>query len=143
MDRKKLETQSRQLSISDRVEFLGNVHYEKLPEYYAKADIFVRPSRTEGLGSAFLESMAAGLITVGTPVGGIPDFLEDGINGFLTKPNDAEDLAIILQKALTMKDDERAAMIERARATVRERFLWNTIAKQMSKAFEPLLASYS
>src|SRR3989344_80630 len=70
----KLRQLSKELGVEDLVEFVGEVPSEEVPQYLAKADIFVRPSRSEGLGTAFLEAMAAGLPIVGTPVGGIPDF---------------------------------------------------------------------
>ena len=71
----KLKRLASELNITNRVEFLGNVSQENLPKYLAIADIFVRPSRSEGLGTAFLEAMAAGLPVIATRVGGIPDFL--------------------------------------------------------------------
>ena len=73
--------------------FLGGVAPEKIPGLLAEADIFVRASRSEGLGNSFLEAMAAGLPVIGTPVGGIPDFLKDGETGLFAKVGDAEDLA--------------------------------------------------
>jgi len=83
-----------------------------------------------------LEAMAAGCITIGTPVGGIPDFLIDGSTGFLSKPEDSDDLARVLRKALVMNDDERHAMIQRARVVVRERYLWDAVAQQMKEIFK-------
>src|SRR3989344_4633436 len=75
-EEQKLKQLAHDLKVDDKIEFLGQVSYEKIPEYLAQADIFVRPSRSEGLGSSFLEAMAAGLPIIGTPVGGIPDFLK-------------------------------------------------------------------
>lgn len=134
-EQKKLKLLTHHLSLITRVKFLGHVPYEQLPELYQQADIFVRPSRSEGLGSAFLEAMAAGCITIGTPVGGIPDFLIDGKTGFLAHPDDADDLARVLRKAFLMSNDKRNAMIESARALVRERFLWRQIAEEMKNIF--------
>lgn len=134
-EQKKLKLLTHHLSLITRVQFLGNVPYEQLPELYKQADIFVRPSRSEGLGSAFLEAMAAGCITIGTPVGGIPDFLVDGKTGFLALPDDVDDLARVLREAFAMSDDKRNAMMESARALVRERFLWRQIAEEMKSIF--------
>ena len=92
-DERKLKELSRKLGTDDRIEFLGEVAPEKIPGLLAEADIFVRASRSEGLGNAFLEAMAAGLPVIGTPVGGIPDFLKDGETGLFAKVGDAEDLA--------------------------------------------------
>ncbi len=73
--RRKVGAPTEASGLKARVEFLGQAPPEKIPELLAEADIFVRPSRSEGLGNSFLEAMAAGLPVIGTPVGGIPDFL--------------------------------------------------------------------
>src|SRR3989344_1764106 len=67
--------------LEGRIVWLGFVPNNELPNYLAASDAFVRPSLSEGLGISFLEAMAAGLPVVATPVGGIPDFLKDGITG--------------------------------------------------------------
>ena len=73
--------------LDSRVEFLGHVAPDKVAEYLVQADIFARPSRSEGLGNSFLEAMAAGVPTIGTPVGGIPDFLQgDTLAGSKVSP---------------------------------------------------------
>jgi glycosyltransferase involved in cell wall biosynthesis len=76
-EKRALQALAHQLRVTDRVTFLGFVDQPRLFAYLRAADIFVRPSLTEGLGNAFLEAMAVGLPTVGTPVGGIVDFLKD------------------------------------------------------------------
>ena len=73
-DEKKLKDLAKELKVDDIIQFLGHIEPEKVYDYLAEADIFVRPSRSEGLGSSFLEAMGAGLPIIGTPVGGIVDF---------------------------------------------------------------------
>jgi len=68
-----------ELDLKDSVEFLGSIPNEKIYEHLASSSVFVRPSLSEGLGIAFLEAMAVGVPIIGTPVGGIPDFLKDGL----------------------------------------------------------------
>src|SRR3989338_8344198 len=82
---KELKTKSSLLGLENNIEFIGEVPNDLLPQYLAKASIFVRPSLSEGLGIAFLEAMAAGLPVVATPVGGIPDFLKDGETGLFCR----------------------------------------------------------
>jgi len=65
-----------ELGVKDKVEFAGTIPNQDIYKYLAASFVFVRPSLSEGLGTAFLEAMAAGLPIVGTPVGGIPDFLK-------------------------------------------------------------------
>ncbi|MFH1178586.1 MAG: glycosyltransferase, partial [bacterium] len=62
------------LQLQNRVQFLGFISQAKIPKYLHEADIFVRPSLSEGMGSSFVEAMAVGLPVIATQVGGIPDF---------------------------------------------------------------------
>ncbi|MEK7160519.1 MAG: glycosyltransferase family 4 protein, partial [Patescibacteria group bacterium] len=66
------------IKLSSNILLLGSIPPDDVPRYLAISDVFIRPSLSEGLGSAFLEAMAAGVPIIGTRVGGIPDFLEDG-----------------------------------------------------------------
>ena len=72
-----LESELKILANSLPVEFLGSVSQDDIPKYLHEADIFVRPSLSEGQGISFIEAMAAGLPVIATPVGGIVDFLLD------------------------------------------------------------------
>ncbi|MBU6431176.1 glycosyltransferase, partial [Patescibacteria group bacterium] len=112
-DESKLKDLARILGVSNEVVFLGHIDPEVVYEYLLNADIFVRPSRSEGLGSSFLEAMGAGLPIIGTPVGGIPDFLkdptevgEDKATGLFAKVGDPQDLA---DKIRTLINDESLA----------------------------------
>lgn len=74
---------------------------------YLKAfDIFVLPSVKEGLPYTILETMAAGVPIIAANVGGIPEMIKDGENGFLVKPNDYETLA---EKILQILEDQKLA----------------------------------
>ena len=70
--------------------FAGQV--DNVGDHLAAFDLFIYPSRHEGLGSVILDAMAAGLPVVATQVGGIPDIVEHSINGFLCVPDDLDAL---------------------------------------------------
>ena len=137
-DEQKLKTLAKELGVEDQVEFLGHVVPEKILEYLEKADIFVRMSRSEGLGNSFLEAMAAGLPVIGTNVGGIPDFLRDGETGLFAKVDDAADCA---QKIKRLMDDQdlRKLLGENGRKLVEEKYHWNQIADKMGYIFNKLI----
>lgn len=137
---------AKKIRVDDVVEFLGNVSPEQVPLYLRSADIFARASRSEGLGNSFLEAMAEGLPVIGTPVGGIPDFLKDpsqvGVadaTGIFTKVDDPADLArkILL---LVTKADIRKTIAQNGRALVIKNYSWDGIAESMGAIFEKLCA---
>lgn len=76
---------------------LANISFEgqqnNMGDWFAAADLQVHPSITEGLGSVILEGAKAGLPIIASKTGGIPDIIEDGINGILIEPGDAKKLA--------------------------------------------------
>lgn len=125
---------TRELGLSDRVIFAGTVDHTDLAKYLRIAHVFVRPSRSEGLGSSFLEAMAAKVPIVGPAVGGIPDFLTDKVTGLICCAEDSEDIA---QKIATLLEDEdlRQNIIKNAQDLVWQKYDWNQIAKEYEKFY--------
>jgi glycosyltransferase involved in cell wall biosynthesis len=80
-------------SINEIVGVHGEKQHNEVGEFYSVADIYLLPSYTEGFPYAILEAMAYGLPIISTKVGGIPELIEDGVNGFLVDPGDADALA--------------------------------------------------
>jgi glycosyltransferase involved in cell wall biosynthesis len=93
----KARSRLQELDLADSCELPGTVVGDKKAELFAKANIFVLPSYNEGLPMAILEGMSAGMAVVSTPVGGIPEIVRDGYNGFLVQPGDIAALADKLQ----------------------------------------------
>lgn len=117
-----------ELKLGDRVRFLGQIDHKKIAELFKEAHIFVRPSLSEGLGSSFLEAMAAGLPIIGTSVGGIPDFLEDGKTGLFCEVKNPESIARAVTRFIsdeTAYNRIRLAGYELAR----EKYDWKTVAE--------------
>lgn len=121
--------------LQDKVKLLGEVSPDEIPKYLAQADIFVRPSLSEGLGIAFLEAMAAGLPIIATPVGGIPDFLKDGETGLFCRVGDPEDIAEKISMVLS-DDGMKNRLILNGRKLVEERYTWNKIASEFKKIYD-------
>jgi len=92
-ERRALESKVESLKLKGRVVFVGSVSQEEIPKYLSIADVFCRPSLSEGQGISFLEAMAAGVPVVATPVGGIPDFLKDGVTGVFCSIKDPKSIA--------------------------------------------------
>lgn len=126
-----------ELGVADRVHFAGYVSHEDMPKYFAASNIFVRPSRSEGLGSAFLEAMAAGLPIIATPVGGIPDFLRDYETGLFVPVDDTEELVKKIQLLMT-SSDLYAALQRGGRQFVAQGYDWDTVASKMNILFKSL-----
>jgi len=125
--RKKLEKMAEELGIGNSIIFAGIIDRYELPLYFKISNIFARPSRSEGLGNAFLEAMATGLPVIGTPVGGIPDFLKDGQTGLFCKVNNPADLAEKI-KMLMVNKELRMKIVDNGRKLVTEKYDWNIIA---------------
>lgn len=127
-----------ELALQERVQFVGHQTHETVARFVAASDIFVRPSLSEGLGNAFLEAMAVGVPVIGSAVGGIPDFLTDGVTGIVCNPHDPQSIADSIQRLMQLPEKERETMTARASALVHERFTWDKIAKQMKTVFDTL-----
>jgi glycosyltransferase involved in cell wall biosynthesis len=131
-----LESQLKSLAenkkLNNRIEFLGKIDPAGVSAYLKESDVFCRPSISEGLGNAFLEAMAMNVPVVATPVGGIPDFLEDGKTGWYAQVKDAKSIAEKIKYILDNKNKEKVEKVVRtARKMVEEKYNWDTIAKKM------------
>jgi glycosyltransferase involved in cell wall biosynthesis len=102
LERCSLERTVNLAGLNDRVIFTGFVPHDQIPSYIMAADVFVLPSLSEGLPNALLEAMAGGLPIVATKVGGIPEVIDEGINGFLVDSRNAEQIA---NKLLLLESD--------------------------------------
>ncbi len=133
-----LHALAKELHVDSRVVFLGNVSHQELPKILRASDIFIRASLTEGLGNSFLEAMAVGLPTIGTPVGGIPDFLTDGETGFFCEPQSPESIAKTVTRILELTPQEKTMIHEKAMKIILEKYNWQYICVRMRCIFDAL-----
>lgn len=137
-ERTALEKLANDLQLSRDIIFFGAVSYEEIPFYLRKADVFVRPSRSEGMGNSFIEALSVGIPIIGTPVGGIPDIIKDGETGLLCRVDDARDTAEKI--CMLLHNNMLAArMRENGRRLVERAFSWDAIAGSYARMFEKLL----
>lgn len=102
--------------VADALTFPGWVDPQTRAALLADSDVLLLPSHQEGLPMAVLEGMAAGLAVLTTPVGGIPEVIDDDANGLLVRPGDDAAIAAALQR-LTDDPTLRARLGSAAQAT--------------------------
>jgi len=124
-----------------RTHFVGYLGGQELAAAFASADAFVFPSRTETLGLVLLEAMAAGCPVVAARSGGIPDIVEDGVNGYLFDPNDDQG-AIVATQHLLSNQEERETLRRNARQEA-ERWSWSAATRQLQSYYRMVIASRS
>lgn len=138
-DEESLKALVHELSLEDRVVFTGQVDRSMVTQYRMASDIFVGPSRSEGLGNAFLSAMACRMPVVATQVGGIADFLFDakrnperGTTGWAVDPDSPEQIAEVVKEIVANPERVRD-VTDRARKLVEEEYDWDLVAKRMKE----------
>jgi glycosyltransferase involved in cell wall biosynthesis len=130
-----LQELMRQLDLCNNVVFLG--HCGEVLTLLKLSDVFCLLSRTEGFSNALLEAMACWLPCVVTKVGGNPEAIEDGKNGFLVSPEDPE--AAARRICMLLDNPEYAKAVgHAARKTVEEKFTSQRIAVQIATLYKRL-----
>jgi glycosyltransferase involved in cell wall biosynthesis len=130
-----LKKQVAKLGLDGRVQFLGALPQSELAKRMAKASVLVLPSKSEGLGRVVIEAMATGTPVIGSRVGGIPELVEDGVNGFLVTPGDESALAEKMRWLLENTDEARA-MGRRGRVFAERSFSTDCYLKAYKQIFE-------
>ncbi len=128
-----------------KTNFIGYLSGEELASAYASGDIFLFPSSTETLGLVLLEAMAAGCPVIGANKGGIPDIINNGINGCLYNPDEkdnGEKSLIEATKKILADKNQKEAMRKEARKEA-EQWDWNQATLQLQKYYAETLENIS
>jgi glycosyltransferase involved in cell wall biosynthesis len=133
-----LEAEARRLQIESRVRFTG-LRDDVIP-VLSLFDLFAMPSIQEGLGSALLDALALGVPVCAAAAGGIPEIIEDGVNGILVRAQDPADLAAGMARLLTDRD-AAGKMAEAGRRAVRERFSAARMVEETLRLYGRVLAA--
>jgi colanic acid/amylovoran biosynthesis glycosyltransferase len=138
--RSKLESLAGRLNLTGRVRWTGFLTQRQLAEEYVRHDFFLHPSREtssgdrEGIPNSLLEAMACGRLVLGTRHSGIPEAVEDGVNGLLVERADAWLVAEAIKS--TLQNPEHAQSIAKAaRQTVVQHFSTEACIAQLMACY--------
>ena len=135
-DRSLAEHLARQHKVQDRIHFLGK--QDNVSELLPLADLMLMPSEMESFGLAALEAMACSVPTIGTRVGGVPELIEDGVNGRLFAVGDVHGMT---QAALALlrDTDQLQTMASNGRRTAQDHFCTSRIIPVYERYYKEVL----
>lgn len=132
-----LEALAEKEGVSDRVHLLPHPGLDVLPCYLQACDIFIRPSRSEGMGISFVEAMAAGLPVIATQEGGISDFLFDDkrnpdkpTTGWAVDKDSPKQIAEAV-KDIIARPQKVKEVVAQAKKMVTKKYDWDIIVRDM------------
>jgi len=132
-----LKSLTNELGLSDRVTFLGWLSREELIQWYHHSNLFLFPSRHEGMPNAVLEAMSSGLPVVATRIAGSEDLVLDGVTGLLVNAEDVDSLRDGLSR-LIVEEKTRMQMGQASRQRVESEYSWENVARQYSEKLQAI-----
>lgn len=116
----------------ERIKFLGFLGGTSLTDYRDKARAFIMPTvMYENSSLAILEAMAAGVPVIASDIGGIPEMVKDGVNGFLAKPGDIESWIEAINQMESFSSEQRLEMGDAGRELAKQNHYWEKHLKQL------------
>jgi glycosyltransferase involved in cell wall biosynthesis len=137
-DRNRMERLAHELGIMRRCLFVG--YQDDVGRFYELFDVLVLPSANEGTPVSVIESLAAGRPVVATGVGGVPDVVEDGVDGFLVDAGDVGAIGARLSE-LAGDVDLRRTMADAGQSRMRDRYAVERLVDDVDRLYRALLAS--
>lgn len=125
------EDQAKQLSLRDKIDFLGVVKHEQINKIYQKSHVFVLPSLNEALGNVTQEALASGLPIITTRTGAA-ELMDE--NGFIIKKESSEDIQNSIQKLID-NPDLRKKMSIKSRELA-EKMSWKNVAQKYFEIYK-------
>jgi glycosyltransferase involved in cell wall biosynthesis len=134
-----LKRQVRKLNLTKRVIFIGQVNREETGKYRAVSDIFIRPSRSEGMGNSFISSMVARLPIITTHEGGIVDFIFDPARnpdkpstGYVVDKDSPDQIAKTVKKIIN-NPEQAEKIVDNAYKLAFSKYDWDKISLKMER----------
>lgn len=144
-DEEKLRALAKELGVEGRARFMGQIAHADMPLMLQACDIFIRPSRSEGMGNSFVEAMAASLPVIATQEGGLSDFIFDEkrdhtheMTAWAVDP-DAPDQIADAVKRIRDNPPKTVRVTVNASTMVTKRYDWNIVAREMRELFGRML----
>ncbi len=129
-----------ELGVTNLIEFMGAIPMDQRIKFFNEADIFVLPTYAEAMPMSVIEAMAAGLPTISTTVGGIPELINDGEDGLLIRPGDVNALAKQIL-FLAHNKDARLEMGRRAQERARKNMDISEYSNRLKRHLFPRCSS--
>lgn len=114
------------------IHFLGRLPYDKVAHYYNMCDYFVMPSTLEGYGLVFAEALIFGLPCIGQDCYAMPEFINDGENGYLIRNNDVEQLTDVMERLL-LNGNTMADYVQKHREFYVNKYSWDSVTDRILK----------
>lgn len=137
-EREELQRQIEAFDLSSFVRLNGALPNEQLPDVYAEHSVFVLPSYSEGVPVVVMEAMASGLPVVASRVGGIPEIVEDGENGFLVEPGKPEQIADAVGSVFRLQQEKCMQIRNNNREKIEKYFNTAHEVAKLNALFEKL-----
>jgi glycosyltransferase involved in cell wall biosynthesis len=141
--RETLQAQAKRLGIAERVRLAGSQAHDVVCLAYQRASVFVLPcvvasdGDRDGIPNVLLEAMSSGVPVVSTPISGIPELIEPGLDGLLVPPNNPTALAEAIDKLLASQE-LRESLARAARAKIESSFSLDASAERLLSLFGEL-----
>lgn len=131
-----------ELGLAGRTFFAGTVAHTDLPPYYAAADVIVLPSfPPESFGMVLVEAMACGRPVIAHDIPGVRTLIDDGVDGYLIQPGDADALLRQFVQILSMPSYARLAMGSAGRRKIELKYTWELAGQRLEYIYQQVIAS--
>jgi len=134
-----LEKKAAELGCKDSVYLPGKI--DNMPQFYKGIDCFVLPSIAEGLPRTLLEAMAAGVLSIASDVGGIPEILYNGRLGLLVPAKNVDSLADAMLKVFNMDSQKKESIIADAKISVKMQYSHSSMIRKIEDIYNNLISA--